>query len=287
MSDEVASPQETPAPEVAPGNDGASKESGAQAAPPAEQKHKLKFGKQEREVTTQELVAMAQKGWASDERFQEASRIKAELKKARDEGDIDKLVKLLKGKDASEFYKERLKEDLRLKTMPPEEREKYELAQEKARLKAEIDDMKRSQEEAKLAQLQEHYEAQYDRELSEAVKKNGLPKSRYAVSRAVKLAEKVIDMGLEPDWDLVVKEAKAQILAEQKELYESIEDDPSLLALLGENLPRRISRALLSSGNAKTEPKVKVETPVSKEKKSEAVDIDQWFKRRREEFEGK
>lgn len=292
MADAIETP-ETPNAEMDEGADRAAKGAGKEGVPsekPAEErKFKLKFGKEDREVSEREAIALAQKGWAADEKFQSAAKKEKALREAIANGDLDYLIKQKYGKDPDEWAKERLQAKLRKLTMTPEERAIAEQREELERLKSEADKLKKDQESAKMQQLQAHYEQQYDKDLSEAIQAEGLPKNRVAIKRAVDLASKVIDMGLEPDWRLVVQEAKSQIVSEMKELFGGYKDE-DLLDLLGEDIPKRLGKAMASRANvvgkAKA-PKVEGEIKEKKEdlKPKPAMDTAAWLKEQRKKFE--
>lgn len=294
MADAIETP-ETPNAQVDEGADRAAEGAGRDGvsgekpvAPAEERKFRLKFGKDEREVTEREAIALAQKGWAADEKFQSAAKKEKAIRDAIKNGDLDYLIRQKYGKDPDDWAKERLQAKLRMLTMTPEERELHERRQEIERLRSEGERMRKEQEGAKRAQLQQHYEQQYDKELSEAIQKEGLPKNRVAVKRAVDIASKLVDMGLEPDWGLVVKEAKRQIVDEMKELFGGYKDE-DLLDLLGEDLPKRLGKAMATRasvvGRAKAprvEGAIKERQP---EEKPKAMDMNDWIKNQRKKFE--
>lgn len=289
MSDETPT-QEAPATEVAEGVEGtagSTAKADAGKAPEAERKYKLKFGPSERELSEKELIIAAQKGWAADERFQSASKKEKQIKDALDKSDMDAILRS-KGLDPNEFYKERLKAQLRQMTMSPEEKEREDAKAELAALKKEADEIKKGKETEKSKALEAHYVAQYDKELSEAIDKNGLPRSRIAIKRAADIASKVVDMGLDPDWDLIVKETKRLLVEEVKELMGSYKDDNALLDLLGEDFPKRIGKAMQSRGNTvvgKAQPRVAGNTTKQSADTGKPVDMAQWFKDRKKQFE--
>lgn len=291
MSDEaITAPEtpETPAAEV----DAAAKvkAAGGSAETTEERKFKLKYGNSEREMTERELIAAAQKGWAADDRFQSAAKMKKDLEDAVKKGDLNKLIKQMKGKDPIEFYKDQLKDELRRRSMSPEERQLMEQQSKLDKLKAEEKEILGKREAEKLQKLEQHYIQQYDRELSEAIEKNGLPKNRVAIKRAADLASKVIKMGLDPDWDLVVKEAKRQMTDEWKELVGAYRDE-DLLTLFGDDLPKRIGKAQAARSQiAGRAQQARVQGDGSKttgaEKSAKPVDMSTWMKEQRKKFEG-
>lgn len=290
MSDENANVEapETADPAVAEG--ATAKKPGAvdpTAAAAEERKFRLKYGKSEREMTEKELIAAAQKGWAADDRFQEASKMKKELMDAAKKADMDSLVRKLKGMDPMEFYKEQLKAELRRRTMSPEDKALEDKRRQLQSLQEEEKEILSKRESERMDQLTKHYSEQYDRELSDAITKNGLPKSRVAIKRAADIASKVVDMGLDPDWDLVVKEAKRQLTDEWKQLVAGYGDN-DLLELFGDDIPKRIGKAMAARqqqvGRAQ-KPRVEGNVASKDTAESKPVDVKQWMKDQRKKFE--
>lgn len=249
---------------------------------PAERKHRLKFGKTEREVSEQELISLAQRGWASDEKFKSAAQKEREIKDALANGDVDYLIKKIKGKDQIEYAKEILKAELNKKRMTPDELEAAEHKAEIARLKDERNKLEGQKRKEKEDAAQRHYEEQWDKELSEAIVKNNLPKNKYVIGRAVKIASEVLDLtGNDPDWDLVVKEAKRQTTEEIVELFGQLED----YGVLGDDIPRKISKWLVGKGMSKTQADKEVSKVVKQaDQKGEGiqpVDSEEYWERKR------
>lgn len=291
MSDETVTTEaapEAPATEV----DAAAK---AKATPGTgeateERKYKLKYGNAEREMTERELIAEAQKGWAANDRFQAAAKMKRELEDSIKRADVNKLIKQLTGKEAMEYHKDQLKEELRRRAMSPEDREIMDRKAHLEMLKAQEKEILSKRESEKMQALEKHYVQQYDKELSEAIAAEGLPKNRVAIKRAADIASKVINMGLDPDWRLVVKEAKRQLVEEWKELAGGTRDE-DLIGLLGDDFPKRMGKAMQARSQiAGRAGALKVQGDGSKEtgrdKAAKAVDMAQWMKDQRKKFEG-
>lgn len=246
-----------------------------------ERKFRLKFGKNEREVSEAELVMLGQKGWASDERFKSAAAKEREVKEALEKMDLDALIRKGTGKDKLEYAKEVLRAEIRKNNMSPEEREREERKANVEREESELSAREKRIATQKLEAQQQHYEETYDRELSEAIKSEGLPKNKYAVGRAVKIASEIVDMGLEPDWKLVVGEAKRQIQEELGELIDQLSDG---VGFLGEDRARKISKMLVSKGMPKSEVARVVKQAEKAPESNQPVDSDEWFEKKRKEW---
>lgn len=252
-----------------------------------ERKFRLKYGKEERDVTEKELIAGAQKGWAADQRFKEAAAMKREVQDALANGDVEYLLKKMKGKGQLDWARDVIKSELNRRSMSDEEREADDNKNEIRRLKEERMQLESQKTEAKRAEQQRFYEDQYDRDLSQAIQKHGLPKNKYVVGRAVKIASEIVDMGLDPDWDLVVGEAKRQTQGEIQELFGQLDD----YGILGDDIPRKISKWLVSKGmtrnQADKEAAKVVRNNGEQKAEQEPVDSNDWFANKRKQWESK
>ncbi len=211
-----------------------SKQSDQEVRAEAARRWKLKFGKTERDVSEQELVALAQKSWASDSRFQQASKKEKDLLEVlrRASEDPDVLIRHTTGKDPVEVYKAKLAEYLNKQAMTPEQRE---LAQAKAELenyrKTEKERATKEQER-QMTVLTDHYSAKYDKEMSDAITVSGLPKSPRTVKRCAELAYKNLQMGLELPWGVITDMVRAEYQDDVKELFGGMPEE-RLLEVFG------------------------------------------------------
>lgn len=251
---------------------------------PAEKKWRLKYGKTEREVSEKELIAEAQKGWAADEKFKAAAKKERDLREAYARGDMEFITKNVKGKNQIEWAKEVLRAELRKKQMSPDELAAEQARQELRQLQEEKLALEAEKTQAKRAERQKFYEDQYDRDLTAAIKANGLPKNKYVIGRAVQIAKEIVDMDLEPDWDLVVKEAKRQVQDEMGELLDQLDD----FGFVGEERARKISKWLVNKGMPKAQADkaaVKVVKQEGNDKPDiEPVDSDTYWEKKRAQW---
>lgn len=246
-------------------------------------KFKLKFGKTEREVDESEALALAQKGWASDEKFKAAKQIEREVKEALDRGDPEFLIKKKFGKDKLEWAKDVLKEELRRRTLSPEELEFEDRKQRLEDLKREEEEILSRREQEKMDAQTRHYEEQYDRELAEAIKAENLPANKYLTSRAIKIASELVKNDLEPDWRLVVREVKRQVQEELATLIDEVQDG---VGFIGEDRARKLAKALVDKGMPKKEA-VKVVQQVQEQASNgvpKPVDENEYWERKRRQF---
>jgi hypothetical protein len=167
----------------------------APAQPTAAQiaKHKAKIYGEEREYTTDELIKLAQKAAAADERF----RTSAERDKARDawlkkiKEDPDSLFSDLE-LDPDDWAEKRLLKKLQFESMSDDAKKAHRAEQELARIKAEADRAKEDAEKAKktleereFEGLKSKYADELDTQLSDAFKSTGKTATPRRIARAV------------------------------------------------------------------------------------------------------
>lgn len=271
---------ETPKAEVKPDNTPAP-EPKEEQKPAEARKFKLKFGKTEREVEEKEALALAQKGWASDEKFKAAKAAERKAQEIVDQADVEALLTKKYGKSKLEWAKEVLKEELRQRAMSPEEREAFDRKKRIEDLRAEEESLLKAKAERRMEEATIKYQEQYDREFAAALEKHKLPKNKYLMGRAVKIASEVLEYG-EPDWDLVVGEAKRQVQEELAELIDQVSDG---VGFLGEDRVRKLSKALVSRGvPAKEVAKIVKQIDGNKMDDKVPVDSESWWEKKRAEW---
>lgn len=258
--------------------------------PGAPKTYKLKNGKTEREVSEEELIELGRKGLSSDQRWQEAARMKKDVENAleRFEEDPDKflgVMRKLKGKGYEskvEMAKDILKAELARRTLTPEQIEKQKIDAELAQARAERDAMHAEAREVRVSAIEKQVESQWSQEIMAALDKHAFPKNKLAVARVAQTAQRVFDAGLDPDWDACVRETKAQMQRELTDFIESSGDD-RLLGLLGEKLPKRVARLLAEGIGQSREPGRRGAPAQSTDSKAsgntKAVDLDSWAKK--------
>jgi hypothetical protein len=226
----------------------------------AEKKFKLKFGKQEREMTEKELITHAQKGWASDEKFQQAAKASKEVdeflnRMKSDDGAFDEFIKFL-GKDPDDIYKKRLGESLKKKVMTPEQRELEEMRNKVKKFEEGEKSKKEAEHKKHMEELQTKYEQQYDKEMSDAIMKSGLPKTPRTVKRIAEVMYKSLKNGYDLPWDIAVSVAKEEYQNDLKEMFGSA-DGESLVKLFGDDVAKKFNKASLQKRTIDPEPVTK------------------------------
>lgn len=252
--------------------------------------YKLKNGKTEKEVTEDELIELGRKGLSSDQRWQDAARVRKEVEGAleRFQEDPDAFLAVqrkLKGKgfeNKVEMAKAILKDELARRNMSPEERTKAETQKEIDELNKKRDSLKSEERESRVQAIEKQYESQWSGEIMTAIDKYQFPKNKAAVARVAMTAQKVFDAGLDPDWDACVRETKAQMQRELRDFIETADDD-RLLGLLGDKLPKRVAKLLAEGMGQARQPSRSGQASQRSEPRDtgnrKAVDLDAWSKK--------
>lgn len=223
----------------------------------AERKYKLKFGKTEREVSEKEALALAQKGWAADEKFQTAAQKQKEVdafinRMKTDEDAFDEFIKFI-GKDPDDVYKKQLGKSLKRKVMTPEEVEREELRSKVQKYEAEKKEAEAKKHEEHVKALQEKYEQQYDKEMSEAIAGSGLPKTPKTVKRCAQIMHRALEQGYDLPWSLVIEEVRNEYQNDMKEMFGAADAD-SLIKLFGDDIAKKFTSASLKKRVVDPEP---------------------------------
>lgn len=237
----------------------------------AERKFKLKFGKMERELSEKDVIAWAQKGWASDEKFQGAASKEKMMNEfiARFKDDPDALYRHL-GVDPVEAAKKRLAAELKRKVMTPQEREIAEYKEELEAFRKKEKDRADNEHKEKVTQLQTKYEQQYDKEMSEAIMASGLPKTPKTVKRCAEIAYRNLQQGYELPWSTIMEVVRSEYQNDVKELFGAADPD-ALMKLFGDDIAKKLTSASLKKRVADVEPVTEQNRQVAGGKKEEAV----------------
>jgi hypothetical protein len=210
-------------------------------------KLKLKVNGAERELAESDVIALAQKGLASDERFRAASAKEkrfAELVKAAssDPQMVNELLKTVLGKDPDDFYRDRVAEKVRKLTMDPKDLELHE-AREKVRQYEEKE--KKRQEEERVAQLkkaEDHYAQEYDKAISDGLTQTGLPISEDTIRMTAEIMLANLENGLELPMTTVMELVRDRYQTNFKKLFGGY-DPEKLIEFIGDDLFRKMQSA--------------------------------------------
>jgi hypothetical protein len=104
----------------------------------------------------------------------------------------------------------------------------------------------------------------------------------------VDIGAKLVGQGIDPDWTLVTREAKRQLLGELRELAMGYSKDEDLLEAFGEDIPKRMGRAMTARSSGvvgKARPRVEGSGSSREEPQKKSMESSAWIKEQRKKFE--
>jgi len=207
MSD--AAPITAPAAAASPANPGGAAPVSPGAAAVADL-FEVKIDGRTEKWTRDRLIAEAQKGAASNKRFQEASELQKQanaliqaLKEGGDEADA--ILAKFGVEDPMELFRTNFGKRLKAATMTREEREAMGRESENKRLKSELEKHKAEVEEKRIAAIRDETIQRYDAGIGEALKASQLPKNAFSIKRMCEVADTYLAQGVEPNWKVVAQ----------------------------------------------------------------------------------
>lgn len=283
MSEEVNAEQAVP--EGAEQTGEATEKSDQKVNPTPEQKEaarkfKLKFGKDERELEEKDVIALAQKGWASDERFQQAAAEKRRIQNLakRFKDDPDSFAKAIGIEDPVKFYRDRLEKEIRRRTMDPRERE---LEDRELALRAKEEEIKakeREQHEERVEKLKGQYQVQYDKEIADAITSSGLPKNPRTVRRFAELALKSLENGgYKMPWNVISNIVRDEYSESLRELTGAFDED-KLFEFFGQDVVKKVQAADMKRRipGAKVQDEKQTPKPQANQKDTKSMSPDEF-----------
>ncbi len=212
-------------------------------------KHKIKWGDQEKEVTVDEAVQLAQKAWGIEEKAktvaQKANQVENILNMIQ--SDYKGFVKqcLAAGipkENVQKLATDILYEQIRLNSLSPEQKELEELKAQQAETQAAEKAKREEMEKAEMDKKTQDWAIKFENELKTALEKKQLPMSRLTLA----LTAQYIDAGLAEKKDLTVEQVLPFVLRDLKNIHVSTMgslDGEALLEYIGEELSNKISAA--------------------------------------------
>lgn len=263
------------------------KESTGASAPSTEAKEairklKLKVNGADRELSESDVIALAQKGMASDEKFRKASeeskRVASLLKRLNE--DPDGVLKALTGRDPEEIYKERLAEKIRRLSMDPREAELDEARTRLKEYEAKEKERQAETERAKQKAGEEYWAKKYNDELSAAIREAGLPANAETIRIAAEIELANVEEGLEIPMSAVMELARERYRESFTGSLKSSTPD-EIYEFLGEELFRKLQGVDSKKRKSPIPDKVPTERQsVSDESRQDAepkpMSMDEW-----------
>lgn len=250
MADETAAPAETAPTEQAP--DKTAKQMVGEAAEEATRRYKLKINGQERDYDEKTIIAMAQKGFASDEKFRKASEKEKRIEQilTRAKGDPDVLLRELLELDPIEYSKNKLKEQLEEMSLDPKEKELRQLKKEIEKLRDVEKKRKEESDKVENDKAVQMYIKKFDKEIPEGLERVGLPVNSQTIQLAAKIMMENLEEGIDIPMDIVAEFVKEQFSGGFKKFI-TTSDKAKLIDLLGDDLVDELIKAKSSRGKVK------------------------------------
>lgn len=242
-------------------------------------------GKQ-KQVTKDQLIRMAQKGEAADEKFTKASQIARQAEQVLEyfRSNPKKAMQEL-GHDVREFAEQTLADEIRKEMMSPEQKEAAELRRENEEMKKRLKEADDKAQAEKQAVNKARYAEKYDAELTAAMEQGGLIKNPATVRSVAAIMHNYLLKGYEVSALDAVQEYKETTQSQGASLIRLVGaekaaqmlGDDFMNALRKEDL-KKIKNPLTPSGdngNYGTR-------AVPMKEKEEKLTMEEWKRRNRE-----
>jgi len=209
-------------------------------------KRKIKWGEQEKEVSFDEAVQLAQKAFGIEEKARtvaqkadQADKILEMLQK--DYKGFAKQCKLA-GIDPQKLATEILYEQIRINSLTPEQKELEELKAQQAEKEAEQKALEDAAKKAEIDKKTIEWSQKFEKELQTALESKQLPMSRLTLA----LAAQYIDAGLAEKKEYTVEQVLPYVLRDLKNIHistiGSLEGE-ALLNYIGEDVSNKVAAA--------------------------------------------
>jgi hypothetical protein len=222
-----------------------------QQAQAAERMLKLKMNGKEVSMPESEVIKYAQQGKVSDQRFQEAAKIRQEAEaivKYAKENPTEFFKKT--GMNAREWAENFLMQELQRESESPEQRKNRE-NEEKLRQYENTEKQRKEQEhKAQMQKLEQEHGQRYDQLFTQALQESGLPKTAFTVKRMAELQLLNLKKGFDLKPDQLAKLVREDYANEQKSLLSSLDGD-QLIDFLGAEAVKKLSKAQIAKLKAK------------------------------------
>lgn len=178
-------------------------------------------------------------------------------------------------KIAEEFLAKKIQEQM----LSPEERNHIEMQEKLRRYEEQEKQAKEKEENDRIAKLQEHYQEQYTKTITQALESSQLPKNAFTIKRMAQLMQQNINHGLELEPQYI-----AQLVREdyQKEIQSLIgnSNPDQLISLFGEETINKVRKHDLEKLKTKVNPfgakSNKVESSNNQNTEPKNMTRDEW-----------
>jgi hypothetical protein len=211
-----------------------------------EEKYLIKVNGIEKELTKEEVLRMAQKATAAEERFDEASKMREQIEQlfgALKENPVDIISKL--GINFEQLAEQYLIEKLKYQQMSEVERKNLDYERKLKEHEQREETYKQQQQEAANNAETKKYTEEYTKQIVEAIEKSTLPKNDIIVQRMAGYVYNAKAKGMDMNFDEAAKLVEEDIKTELKQVYGAYKGE-QLYNALGEDIVKEIRQHDLS-----------------------------------------
>lgn len=192
------------------------------------------------------LRELLQKGYAADERFQQASSLEKQMKQFAQLIQQDPLKALeAAGHDMDKIAEAYMEQRIKDMQKSPEQKRLEELEKQIEAERQKSEKLENERQQAEQARAQEEYSRQLDDEITTALSSSELPKSPYVVKRIAENLMLAMDEGYE---DVTVEQilpiVEKQIKGEIRQMFEAMPEEV-IEKTLGNNVSEKLRKRRL------------------------------------------
>jgi hypothetical protein len=232
---------------------------GVEGQTPEEQLEEIEaYGKKHR-LTKDQMKRLAQKGFASDQKFREASTLRneatqlkqqaADLLKALDENPFE-VLKHLKGDKLRELAENYVYENLKYEQLDPREQKALDNERRLREYEEREQKSKQTEEQTYAQQQEEHYKQVYTQKIIESLETAQLPKTNDSARKALYYYNEAFKRGIEISPQQVGQLVRQDLEEETTSRFSSLEGE-DLIKMLGQPVVDKINKALLAQHKQK------------------------------------
>lgn len=227
----------------------------------------LKVDGKEIHLSKEDAIRWAQKGMGIDKKLTESQK-KVEvaetfIRMLRENPEAILMNPQIMGQEKfRKLAQDYLHKEIQKEMMTPEQRELAELKEKLAQEEQARKEIEEKTAQERQSELVKHYNAQYEKDITDTLATSGLPKTRSTVKRLAYYMSEGLKRGVELKAADVVDLVRADYQAEHAELFGQLDGD-TLANFLGENTLKKIREAELKRlNNPQAKPEIKKAEPV-------------------------
>lgn len=212
---------------------------------PAEAKHKLRVGGEEKELSLSEVLKLAQKAEGVEVRFREVAAQRKQIESLRQhltniEAKLarDPIMAAYMSGDRTKFH-EAVYQDLEYEAMPPEQRRRIDEDRRLRERAQRADEYERAEQDRQRTELANRARSQLTERFTAALKTAGVSMTPYAMGRMASLAEGALHAGQRVSAQQLAERVRDEIRAEFGAYAGGLEPE-RMAEVLGEEQLRKL-----------------------------------------------